>query len=311
MEKRIMQSAGFGWIVVFLLLITACGGGESDGSNPDRTAISGEIEGSAFFGSGLFEESGNPTANASPSGSMEKGNFVAEAGGVSCEPVAWARGNVSRLNREIGISISGNTASVTVTDLVAGTLFIGTADDTLGNPLEKTFRHVRTRRGTFTRESSGWRLTQISPVDASLEDAAQQTVQIQKVSASVNGSVVWETTSSSLLFDVPSGIPTFAPETEVLVEVEVSNSNASGCDPASYVFLHRPGAFGRVRDLMYDDGATEGDKVAGDGIFSRAYTIGNAVGRHFAVVDLIDAATFKDQTTPYNATAWGMPYLVE
>lgn len=242
---------------------------------------------------------------------MEKGNFVAEAGGVSCEPVAWARGNVQRLNREIGISISGNTASATVTDLVAGTLFIGTADGVLLNPLEKPFRHIRTRRGTFTKEPSGWRLTQISPVDASLEDPAQQTVQIQRVRASVGGNMVWEATSSSHLFDVPIGIPTFAPETEVLVEVEVSNSNNSGCDPASYVFLHRPGQTGRVRDLMYDDGATEGDKAAGDGIFSRTYTIANRIGRHFAVVDLIDAATFKDQMTPYNATAWGMPYLVE
>lgn len=311
MKKWIMKNAGFGLATAFLLLMTSCGGGESDGSNSDRTAISGEIEGSAFFGSDLFEESGNPTANASPSGPMEKGNFVAEAEGVSCEPVAWARGNVQRQNREIGISISGDTASVTVTDLVAGTLFIGTADDTLGNPLEKMFRHVRTRRGTFTRESSGWRLTQISPVDASLEEPAQQTVQIEKVSASVNGSVVWEATSSSQRFDIPSGVPTFSPGDVVLVEVTVSNSNPSGCDPASYVFLHRPGLSGRVRDLMYDDGATEGDMAAGDGIYTRTYTIADRIGRHFAVVDLIAAAAFKDETTSYNATAWGMPYLVE
>lgn len=310
MKKGMMQSAAFGSMMVFFLLIAACGNGESDGANSDRSAISGEIESSVLFGSDLFEESGTPTANASPSGPMEKGSFAAEAGGVSCEPALWARGNVSRLNRDVQISISDGTASATVTDLVSGTLFIGTDDGVFLNPLEKPFRHIRSRRGTFTKGPSGWRLTQISPVEASLEDPAQQTVQIQRVSASVGGSVIWETTSPSQLFDVPGGIPTFAPDTEVLVEATVSNSNNSGCDPASYLFLHRPDPSGRVRERMFDDG-THGDVTENDGIYSRTYTISNRIGRHFAVVDLIDAATFKEGETPYNATAWGMPYRVE
>ena len=79
------------------------------------------------------------------------------------------------------------------------------------------------------------------------------------------------------------------------------------------MFLHRPGPHisgRRTRDLMFDDGST-GDLVAGDGIFSRLYTVGPCKGRHFAAVDVIDAATFMELEAPYNATAWGMPYIVQ
>ncbi|MDF1535567.1 MAG: hypothetical protein P1S46_03575 [bacterium] len=42
-----------------------------------------------------------------------------------------------------------------------------------------------------------------------------------------------------------------------------------------------------------DDG-TNGDLEAGDGVYTRLYTAGPCRGRHFAAVDVIDAATFME-----------------
>ena len=61
---------------------------------------------------------------------------------------------------------------------------------------------------------------------------------------------------------------------------------------------------------MFDDG-TNGDLVAGDGIYTRLYTIGSCPGRHFAAVDVIDAGTFGRLDSPVISTAWGMPYIVK
>ncbi len=311
----ITTEAWQGWrrfmaLSLFILLLTACGEGNptTSTSGDDREAITGAIESSEFFAFDLTDDKSTEGAVYGAVDIEGQGNELSYAAeGAARLPVAWGRGELELLQKDINISITGDNASVTVTHYVSGTLFVDTTDDGERNAWKKPFEDTLTRYAEFTRVSNGWSLTKISPLDISLTDTVQQTVQIQWIRASVDGETVWESTSSTDLFDVPEGLPVFLPETEVLIEAGVTNSTSSGYEPDSFVFLHRPG---RVRDLMFDDG-TYGDQTASDGVFSRTYTIGQLPGRYFAAVDVIDSATFMDESAVYNSTAWGMPYIVD
>lgn len=307
---------GFVVVVLFISLLTACGGGisSSDSSSTslsDSDNIKQQVGSSELFSVNLTDSEDTITATASAE-SVQAGAYAAESG--TCSTGIWIRGDFKHLSRDVNVTFAGNTASVKVTDKISGNLYVDNTPDTIINPWHKPFNDTITRYAEFVKVLPGhWNLTKISPVDVDLTDTAQQTVQIQKVTASVGSAIVWEATSSSTLYAVPNELPTFKPNDEVLVEAEIANSTTSmSCSPATYVFLHRPGPclFGRCRDVMYDDGTNGGDKVAGDGIFSRTYTIGQHIGYHFAAVDVIDSTTFMDQSTNYNSTAWGMPYRV-
>jgi hypothetical protein len=314
MKKRY----GFAAVVLFMFLLTACGGGtsSSDTSNTSNTLsdsdnIKQQVNSSELFGVNLTDTEDTAAATTSTESAQTSINA---ADGGACSPGIWFRGDFKHLSRDVNITIVGDTASVKVTDKISGNLYVDNTPDTIINPWHKPFNDTITRYAEFVRVLPGhWNLTKISPVDVDLTDTTQQTVQIQKVTASVGNQVVWEAASSSALYAVPNGLPTFKPDDVVLVEAQISNStNSTLCSPATYVLLHRPGPcfFRRCRDVMYDDGTNGGDKVAGDGIFSRTYTIGQHIGYHFAAVDVIDAETYMNDTTDYNSTAWGIPYRV-
>jgi hypothetical protein len=159
----------------------------------------------------------------------------------------------------------------------------------------------------------GWRLSAISPVEFALAEPDQQTVFIDGIRAYAGDELVWMANDPSALHTVKEGLPTFTTGEEIRIEADVLSTAENGWDPSQFVFLHRPGPHitgRRTRDIMYDDG-TNGDHTAGDGIYTRTYTIGPCKGRHFAAVDAIDAATFMEMEAPYNSGAWGMPYIVE
>ena len=316
------------WMVLSasLLLFTACG--SDRGSNNDRDALSDEIASSEFFSQALTDTDEDAAVTKelpSPSGQMIEKELLAAAEGTAVPPFRWWRTDIQRTDREMDISITGDTASVKIVDHLEGNLKIIPQQG--GSPWVKPFEETFTRYAEFTRNPVGqrpprWQLTQLSPVDAALEDPTQQTVHIDWVRASkclqfqedscTGWEKVWESLSPASLFAVPDALPTFHPDDLILVETKVSNMDTS-YEPAEFVFLHRPGLRlghfpGRVRDRMADDVAL-GDQVSNDGIYSRTYLILNP-GRHFAAVDVMNAATFMEEDAPYNATGWGMPYRV-
>ncbi len=300
-------------LTLFIFLMTACGGETSTNptvSEADRETITSAIESFEFFDIDITDDKTDGAVYDAGDIEVQGSEPLYSLEEAAELPVAWGRGKIKLLQKDINISIAGNKASVAVTDYVSGSLFVDTTDDGEKNAWENPFEDTLTRYAEFTRILNGWRLTKISPLDISLTDTNQQTVQIQWIRASVDGETVWEITSSTDLFDVPEELPTFLPQTEVLVEAKVINSTSSGYEPDSFVFLHHPGGFlGRARDLMFDDG-TNSDQTASDGVFSRTYTIGQLSGRYFAAVDVIDSATLMDESAVYNSTAWGMPYIV-
>jgi len=307
--------------ITLILLLVGCGAGDgvsmTGGNEADQAAILETIETEAFFIDSVTEtnedEDGAAQAQAEAyDGQVSLVSLSAEAGTAEL-PRFWWRGDLERLGREIDIHIEGDIADVKIIHDIAGTFFIA---DEVGDVMVlwgKPFEDLVTRYAQFTRKTWGWKLTAISPVEFALADKEKQTVFIDALRAYSGDELVWEATEPSTLYSVTEGLPTFTHGDDIRVETTVSSTSESSWQPSRFVFLHRPGPHltgRRTRDVMFDDG-TNGDRVAGDGVYTRMYTIGPCRGRHFAAVDVIDAATFMELDAPYNSGAWGMPYIVE
>jgi hypothetical protein len=328
MERKALffREFGMGYLILatslFLITFAAgCGSGSgvtmTGGTEADQAAILEILESDAFFIDSATGTDGDRDAADSAQAQVYDGqvsirSLSAESGTAEL-PRFWWRGDLERLGKEISIHIADGIADVKVSHEIAGTFFI--ADD-VGDALVlwgKPFEDHVTRYAQFIRGSQGWTLSAISPVEFALANGKLQTVSIDSIRAFSGDELVWEATEPSTLFTVTAGLPTFIHGDEIRVEAAVSSSSESGWEPSRFVFLHRPGPHitgRRTRDIMFDDG-TNGDLVAGDGIYTRLYTIGPCRGRHFAAVDVIDAATFMELDAAYNSGAWGMPYIVE
>lgn len=154
----------------------------------------------------------------------------------------------------------------------------------------------------------GWRLVAVSPVEIRLfpDEAGPRTVAITRVTAYVDGEVRFDVDDPAKVLRLGDGFATFSPGERAHVEASVRNQDAEGGARETRVFLHHDGK----REEMFDDGSN-GDMIAGDGVFTREYEIGERPGVHHAAVDAIDAETFADETTPnYDSNTWGVPYLV-
>jgi hypothetical protein len=317
--ERRQELLALAFVGLFLVVLAGCGSGPMEASATEEAAIAAALEEDSFFEFGLTATDDDQDAaeeavlEAEPYGAPLSASFQDLPGGIADLPRFWWRGEIECLRKDYDISISGDTASVTVTQFLMGNFFVV---DEVGDILtmwEKPFEDTVIRHAEFIHKPWGWKLIALSPVELTLTDHSAQTVWIGSITASVHDAIVWSAENPATLFSVPERIPAFSPGEEVLVEAEILRTGDSIWQPSEFVFLHRPGRtiFGRrARDIMFDDG-TNGDRFAGDGIYSRTYTIGPHAGRHFAAVDVIDAATFMEQNAPYNSGAWGMPYIVE
>ena len=315
---RVLLLSGSISLIMFLF---GCGAGNgvsmTGGSEADQAAILEVVETDAFFVESVTEtdvdEEAASAAQANLYGGQVPIQSLSATSGSAELPRFWWRGDLERLGREIDIHIENGIADVKVSHDIAGTFFIA---DEVGDVLVlwgKPFEDLVTRYARFTKEPRGWKLSAISPVEFALAKGEEQTVFIEAFKAYSGDELIWEATEPASLYTVTSGLPIFTSGDEIRVEATVSNTSESEWEPSQFVFLHRPGPHitgRRTRDIMFDDG-TNGDLVAGDGIYTRMYTIGPCRGRHFAAVDVIDAATFMKLEAPYNSGAWGMPYIVE
>jgi hypothetical protein len=315
------------WIKIFFLSIVAsllaflagCGSGSgvtmTGGSEADQAAILEIVETDAFFAESVTETDEDAATAAQAQvydGQVSVQSLSAEAGTAEL-PRFWWRGDLERLGRSIDIHIEDGIADVKVVHDIAGTFFIADEIDDILVLWGKPFEDLVTRYAQFIKKPWGWTLSAISPVEFALANGDQQSVFIDAVRAYSGDELIWEATDPSTLYTVKEGLPIFTHGDEIRVETTVSSTSESAWEPSRFVFLHRPGPHitgRRTRDIMFDDG-TNGDLVAGDGTYTRLYTIGPCQGRHFAAVDVIDAATFMELDAPYNSGAWGMPYIVE
>jgi len=174
---------------------------------------------------------------------------------------------------------------------------------------QKEANHASVRYAQFAKfASEGWKLIHTSMVEINMQENSLNTISINEVSASVNGTLRWIGTSPSQLMNIESELPTFYPGDEITVTVSVSNTNGG-----VKVFLHNKPfkRTGHTRRLMFDDGTTGGDKTAGDNIFTRTGTAPAPAGYYHVGIDVIDAEAFDDETSDnYRAYCWIFPYRV-
>lgn len=312
------------FLIVYLsallfLVVIGCGGG---GSTGDVASISGgstseeellkdaiDDDYGTLFSTGVIEDDEEDQTEKS----LARRGYPRICDGDDPVP-CWFR-PIHVASRNININIENGVADVSVTKYIEGSFFIDVDED---YPFgKKKIEDVAKRYARFERDSARWRLTEISPVEINLQDEDQRTITIKGVTAYVDGEVRWEVTDPETMFKFPDELPHFSPGEEVVVEAEIENMDGEG-ERESYVYLHyttdvrMPGRiFRHQRMLMYDDG-TNGDKVAGDGIFTGTYIIGVNTGYHHAAVDVLDKEMFDDEETQnYNTAAWAMPYIVE
>jgi len=310
-----------------LLLTAACGGGGSSASPAGDTAASGSdavvaaslddtVSGETLLADGLLDDLSADGAvyDTAVTVASVAGEVAATDVAPSLEPplreavlpVAWGRRRIGPPDRTVTIDQSGDTAHVTVESRIDGRLYVDTSDDGIRNPGAKPFAHTLHRTATFERDGGGWHLTAISPSDIVMSDASRQTVTIEKVAATVGGEVVAEITDPAAELAVPEGFPTLQPGDAVVVAATVSHEPGSVWVPDTFVFLHHGGH----RDRMVDDG-TGADEVAGDGVYTGRYTIGDRSGRRLAVVDALDSVSLQNETDDdYAAHGWAVPYRV-
>lgn len=311
-------------VILSGLFIAALGGCGTGGivsttgvTDAQREAILEAIDAEEFFTDSLTdtnedEEAASEALSLSYSGALPLASLAAVGGTVEL-PDYWWRGQQDLLERTVDIHIEDGTAYVTVVCDVTGTFFIVDKVDDVLVAWGKPYENLITRHALFNERSWGWVLTALSPVEFASAEPVDDTVAIEALRAYSGSVLIWEASDTATLFSVPEEIPTFSPGDEVRIEAQVTNISTAGWTPGEFVFLHRPGhsiTGRRTRDIMFDDG-TNGDTAAGDGIYTRTYTIGPCPGRHFAAVDTIDAGTFAELEYPVNSMAWGMPYIVK
>lgn len=225
-------------------------------------------------------------------------------------PAAWFRKKQGAPTRNIIINEQGDTATVTITTNWTGKLYVDRTNDGKRNPGSKPIADTGVKKAYFERIYGIWTLKKVACVDHNLTNPAGQTVDITQVEAKTL-SQSYIINDPANLMDLATGLPTFAPGTEVKVIATVTNTTQTW-NPPVYVYLHHGLPWAYNRQLMYDDG-TNGDEVAGDGKYTRTYIIGsgNKVYRS-CVIDVLDSGCLQTETTDdYNSTAWRIPYKVQ
>lgn len=301
---------------LFLVPLVACGGGGGGGSATDpateaavsAASLDDTVSGETLLADDLLDDQALDGAVYTASVSAASIGDVAIAQAIDGEavlPVAWGRRRIGPPDRTVTVDQQGDIAHVAVETQVEGNLFVDTTDDGVRNPGSKPFAHTLHRAATYERVDGHWALASISPTDMPMTDTSRQTVHIERLTATRDGEVLLDVTDPTRELPVAE-VPLLTPGDTVVVAAEVAHDPGSVWTPDTFVFLHHDG----VRDPMHDDGL-DGDAVAGDRIYSRSYTIGDHVGRRFAVVDAIDSATLQNESSDdYAAHGWGVPYRV-
>jgi len=196
------------------------------------------------------------------------------------------------------------TALATITQDVNGEL--RTVFDTTTNPIHvwrKPFHDKSTRKVYLTKSNTGWHIRKLSPLKIETQDPAYH-LAVTRVYAvgRLSGDTFELTTTDTLL--TKEQLPRFLPNDTVLVSVSVT-SDGDSC----WAFLHhgRPGHPRVWRRPYFKTGTFT---------FERVWVLGDETYDspevRPSIHDAIGWGTlWTDTTSPYVASAWGIPYIVK
>lgn len=221
----------------------------------------------------------------------------------------WGRQVHADGDMRIEIEVDGDIAAVK-TDVDMHGKF-NMSEQKHGPKKKSVFDEVMSRSAVYHWSSEGnsegdakggWELDSISLVSVHPPDGGG-TLSVDRVLITSGGDVIFELLDTGVMQTREENMPVLTKGDEVLLQVTASDT--LGDDLFAYL---RVGKF--HRDRLYDDG-THGDVIAGDGIYSRLYTIDLDRGYYSAVLDLI-AAGMLDIESPadYNSTSLGFFFRV-
>jgi hypothetical protein len=266
-------------VILSLVAFLGCGKEEVEGVDEDKAAIESLIESSPYLGT--TEHYGEEDT------SRTKGTII---------PVFWWRGRPTTIERDIYITIVGDSAFAEINTTVHDSLYIFAMDsigDTTLQIYTKPFVDHGKRYAVFKKDTTfeyhrGWRLYALSGVEV-LSEA--NTVEIDSVKIEWKGNV--EMITDPLEIKTRDEVFTISPNEELIITVYTN-------DTPAFVFLHTPrgGRPHRWR-LQYGNNAFHGLCLCAPG------------GVHHIAVDIIAKSTLLDSEYPYDANGWIIPYRVE
>ncbi|MDD5491546.1 MAG: hypothetical protein PHV60_02560 [bacterium] len=313
-RKAALLALFIGW-VTSLALLSGCN--KKTGSvTSNESSTQAELENIINQNPDIFttdqEESEEATAyteQTSASGNYYISGYYVGASSATL-PQGWFRKKKGSPHRNITIEQVGNFATATISTNWTGSLYVDRTNDGKRNPGSKPISDRGVKKAYFENIYGVWTLKKVSCVDHTLADPAKQTVDIEKVEARASGQT-YTITDPENLMDLSTGLPTFAPGTQVTVVATVNNT-LTNWSPPMFVYLHHGMRWARHRQLMFDDG-TNGDEVANDNKYTGVYTVGSGDQTYrSAVIDVLDSGCLQNETNDdYNSTAWRIPYKVQ
>jgi len=298
------------WIALFGLGILA-GCSDHNSLSPDQAAIEQQIiDDTDLYGVDLMGEN-------------DPSNFAkSSATNDAIDPIGYGRRvRIVRDHLAIDVAEDGQSAVATITFVLKGQFVIRDLDSATGtqtvylkpltHKLQRKIHFVKNQDTTADRQ---WLRDGITPVFGVSENGTLSLTDFVKITIrkASDSTVSTFTITDPLNYFFESGqqFPTVHVGDFVKVEAAVSNSTA---DDTPYGILHRgqnSRPLSRVKHVMNDTGV-EGDAVAGDGVYTKAWIVqnlGNDTGYHLGVIDFFSHSTIFDDTAPYNSLILAFPY---
>lgn len=283
-------------LLLIAALIIGCG------KENDEDAIQALLESSWFVGDGAVRSADDSTNTPK---SIHGAQLIPDTLGF----VRWVRWIERPVTREFDITVTGDSANVTITTYLIGTppgygLFV--VNDPFGPVVQRTIEDVAVRHVKLYKDEGHWRIASITVADVSTTDT-QHPVTITEIRAEVVSRGYEFVVNSPDTFFTKEQLPTFFPSDTVDVTV-----TCSAVDDSTWAFLHhgighRPGRGCHWRQPFYRDNTTT---------FSRTWVIADdsvivtPAVRHTATDVLGWQTLFGDSSATYYARAWCLPYIV-
>ena len=275
-----------------------------------------------FLPNGITSDGG--VVFATQSGLQASGFSVQDqpSGKQKAQPISrFGRAVTSQQPLQVAIQFAPSrlAATATVTSVESGDMAYALAGDD-GKPLHhKQFQEQHVRLLQFVKAGGAWTFAGLSPIVTHPVSPSLADVQLAKLVLSVNGAVVQTYTSPNQLQDLGQ-LPVLHAGDVVKIEVTASAPDTE-FDTPLLLYMHGLNAGDRLQ--LLDDGgqtalpgpqgqnATSGDAGAGDGVYTRTYSVTSAKGIYHLTVDgFASSAADDDDRSDYQSAAFTITVAV-
>ena len=229
--------------------------------------------------------------------------------------VKWSRNVVTPITWNYNISVTGDSADVTITVYFHGGPGLTNEDnygffvDNAYGVFQRSITDSALQEIKLANDENGWHIVSLTAANIYTVGSANP-ITITNITATVARRNYTFTITDPSAFYTKSTLPTFEPNDTIEVAVTLSVAGDSAWAFLHHGAGHRPG-FGlrhHHRDPFYRDNVST---------FQRSWivsadSIPNGYGVRHAAVDVVSwQALFGDSTGTYHARVWALPYIVK